>query len=425
MKRSVVLFLFLVLSYTPLNYYESVDSISFSVLKPQKVHNLPSSPLENMKSDTVRVKISSARRSSLRADQQDLSKNKINEIAEVEKTFDKRKSQVEMTNFFDEVDAEIYKNLKNALKNEIIKEKVKKTFTFSQARVVRKKYYEPKTVRIIKEADLFETAYFDIIYTQIKENSKNEEVLKRYCPRFEKQEEKIICTDQLSFTVEEGLLFPSVAFADRQICESIDLAPSVNVSFDLIENFSPTLKYNPLESIIVPFENIRVDESETKFFYDKISSLDVSIERDMIRCFPGIKIDSYLGVSGQSCAVDSDCMNGCCKRGMCSEQKCEKEIGEECLDSNFCAVGKNVLVMDLKLVKKKDGRMKCDSKFEEREMNNFCYKGLCRNIVDYSFQPSYSEKSLNECLDTSQPELIKVYGSALRQGEYEEIKYVP
>ncbi|EQC47201.1 hypothetical protein [Bacteriovorax sp. Seq25_V] len=378
-----------------------------------------------MKSDTVRVKISSTQRSSFNADQRDLSLKKNNEIAEVEKFFDKEKSLAKMTNFFDEVDAEIYKNLKSAFENEIIKDKVKKTFTFSQARVVRNKYYEPKTIRIIKEAGFFETAYFDIIYTQIKENASNNEVLERYCPRFEKLENMILCTDQLSFIADEGYLYPSVSFAKRGICESIDLVPSVNISFGLDKKFAPTLKYNPLDHIIVPLENIKFEESKTKFFYDKISFLDVSAKKDVIRCFPDIKIEGYLGVSGQSCAVDSDCMNGCCQRGMCSEQKCEKKIGEECLDSSFCAVGNNVLVMDLKLTKTKDGRIKCDSKFEGKKINNFCYKGFCRDIVDYVFQPSYSEKSLSECLETSQPESIKIYGSALREGEYEEIKYVP
>lgn len=428
MKKNFVIFLFLFISFTLLNISKPEDLLNsvypLSTSKTETILNTPKESLLSTDIDFVRTQMSSVHKEVNEIDEKSVQMFKSNKTVEIEKVF-KNKTSKESVNLNNELDSEAYQNLKKAFKNEIEKEKVKKTYTFSQARVVRRKYYEPKTIRIIKEANLFETAFFDIIYLQIKDSSENYQVLKRFCPKYKKNKNKIICTEHLFFLAKGGHLLPSVIFEDQEICEKMDLVPTANISFNLIKNFSPSLKYDPHEEVIVPLERVKMKEYKTSFFYDQISSIDVDFKRDTIRCIPDIKIDSYFGLSGQSCGSDSDCMNGCCQRGVCSEQMCEKSIGEHCLDSSFCAIGPNVFVVDLKLVKKKDGRLKCNSNLEKRKMNNFCYKGYCRDILDYSFQPVFSEKSLRECLDTSQPESIKVYGSALREGEFEEIKYEP
>lgn len=428
MKKSFIIFLSIITSFSVLNLEKSEGLLKmvYPLLtsNTEIILNLSKDTLPNTNTDFVRTRMSSVHKGASDFEVKSTPILKNNETVKIEKALEDKISE-KTVNLQNQLDSEIYQNLKKAFKNEIAKDKVKKTYTFSQARVVRRKYYEPKTIRIIKEANLFETAFFDIIYSQIKDSSENYQVLKKFCPKYKKNENKVFCTEQLFFLVKDGHLFPTVNSRDQEICKEMDLVPSANISFDLIKNFSPSLTYDPHEKIIVPLESIRIKEGKTSFFYDQISSIDVSFKGDILHCIPDIKIDSYFGLTGQSCANDSDCMNGCCQRGVCSEKICEKKIGEQCLDSNFCAVGVDVFVVDLRLVKKKDGRLKCASGLEKREMNNFCYKGYCRDILDYSFQPVFSEKSLRECLDTSQPESIKVYGSALRQGEFEEIKYEP
>ncbi len=353
---------------------------------------------------------------------------KKSETKDEEQSLD-RKSEFSSTDLARSVDYTKMSTLLNeGLEFKIIEEE----FIAFQARVRREKYYNSKTRRVFRKATYHENPNFSVQKKVIIKNEINLRKIKEICPLYKNGKKRIKCTESLFFKIsrDQKTLTPLVKRSERRECRKFNLTPSSSISFEGIDDFYYGASFDSNDIVRIPENSLNFKNEKTFFTPDEYSLFEVTEkESEWISCFPEISIRNYLGVAGQSCFDDKNCMNGCCQNGICSEEAstsgCSKKAGESCLDNSFCSIGESVFVIDLKMKKNRQGVMKCSSQFEGMKTNLFCLHGKCSDITMVSVQPYYSKENKDKCNEAANPEYIKYFKPGRPESEAEVENYIP